>query len=521
MRRGNLLFRRNRVFECYLAALWLVCLYRAITQSIVHDEALTYQLYIAAPFSRIFHYFDANHHFLSTLLMRLSVAMFGLSEWSMRLPALAAAGLYFWVVYQIGMRMFRTAAVSWLAVGLLTLNPFVVDFLVAARGYGMALALFIYALTALIWYAQAKDGGNVQPRAVLVRAGIALALSIAANLVFAVPVVALVCLAVFRLRHSAAVPTPAVASTHSKKKRRKAASGRQKPAPNPVYAYFLAPFAAIGFLLFLTMPLDVATSGNFYVGASSIPDSLKSLASASLLYGSSLLPGGSLPFEGFPRTSHFMHLSSDAVAFVVAPLILITGAIVGFRRGDVLLLFTAGTGAGSAIILVLAHMLLDVPYPIDRTGIYFLVLVPLSMAGLAGSELAPARISRIPALLLYGFGVALVLRFTLEAEVRSFLTWRYDADTRRIADRLARAQSHPAPDSVSVGASWQLEPSLNFYRDEKRLLWMRPVERGSLRPGAGYYVIGSMDRPAVSTLGLKTIYEWPLSGAVLAVPAAP
>ena len=201
MRRGNLLFRRNRVFECYLAALWLVCLYRAITQSIVHDEALTYQLYIAAPFSRIFHYFDANHHFLSTLLMRLSVAMFGLSEWSMRLPALAAAGLYFWVVYQIGMRMFRTAAVSWLAVGLLTLNPFVVDFLVAARGYGMALALFIYALTALIWYAQAKDGGNVQPRAVLVRAGIALALSIAANLVFAVPVVALVCLAVFRLRH--------------------------------------------------------------------------------------------------------------------------------------------------------------------------------------------------------------------------------------------------------------------------------------------------------------------------------
>ena len=141
----------------YLAALWVVCLYRAITQSVTHDEALTYQLYVAAPFSRMFNYFDANHHFLNTLLMRLSVALFGVSEWSLRLPALAAAGLYFAVVYQIGVKMFRSAAVSLLAVALLTLNPFVLDFMVAARGYGMALALFTYALVVLVTYAREKD----------------------------------------------------------------------------------------------------------------------------------------------------------------------------------------------------------------------------------------------------------------------------------------------------------------------------------------------------------------------------
>ena len=72
----------------FLACLWLVCLYRAITQSIVHDEALTYELYIAAPLSCIFSYFDANHHFLNTLLMRLSVALVGVSEWALRVPAL-------------------------------------------------------------------------------------------------------------------------------------------------------------------------------------------------------------------------------------------------------------------------------------------------------------------------------------------------------------------------------------------------------------------------------------------------
>ena len=71
----------------FLACLWLVCLCRAITQSIVQNEALTYELYIAAPVSRIFSYFDANHHFLNTVLMRLSVALFGVSEWAPRLPA--------------------------------------------------------------------------------------------------------------------------------------------------------------------------------------------------------------------------------------------------------------------------------------------------------------------------------------------------------------------------------------------------------------------------------------------------
>jgi hypothetical protein len=35
---------REKAAKAFLAGLWLVCAYRAATQSIVHDEALTYQL---------------------------------------------------------------------------------------------------------------------------------------------------------------------------------------------------------------------------------------------------------------------------------------------------------------------------------------------------------------------------------------------------------------------------------------------------------------------------------------------
>src|SRR5437764_3126749 len=130
--------RRDVVLKAWLAAIWLVCLYRAITQSIVHDEALTYGFYLGAPVSQLFQYFSPNHHFLNTLLMKLSVSIFGISEWSMRLPALAGAALYLAAVYRLCARDFRGNAASFLAAALLTLNPFILDFMVAARGYGMA-----------------------------------------------------------------------------------------------------------------------------------------------------------------------------------------------------------------------------------------------------------------------------------------------------------------------------------------------------------------------------------------------
>jgi hypothetical protein len=94
-----------------LAALFTVCVYRAVTQSITHDEALTWELYLAGPASAIFHHFDANHHFLNTVLTRISAAVFGISELSLRLPALAGAALYFAAVERLA-RFFAGLGVS-------------------------------------------------------------------------------------------------------------------------------------------------------------------------------------------------------------------------------------------------------------------------------------------------------------------------------------------------------------------------------------------------------------------------
>jgi len=79
-----------------------------------------------------------------------------------------------------------------LAVCLLALNPLVLDFMVAARRYGMALALWM--ISAVLLLDESIQPGSSR-RTML--AGAALALSVTANLVFVLPAAALAAIAAF------------------------------------------------------------------------------------------------------------------------------------------------------------------------------------------------------------------------------------------------------------------------------------------------------------------------------------
>src|SRR5262249_54089449 len=129
-----------------LGGLLLLEVYRAATQSLTHDEAFTYQMYIAAPFGAMFTVYDANHHFLATLLMRLSTALFGSSELALRLPTLLACAWYFHTVFRLALLAFGDGWTLLLAAALAAGNPLMLDLLAAARGYGLALALLMCAI---------------------------------------------------------------------------------------------------------------------------------------------------------------------------------------------------------------------------------------------------------------------------------------------------------------------------------------------------------------------------------------
>lgn len=382
-----------------LILLFAVSVYRAVTQSIVYDEALTWELYIAGPFSAIFQHFDANHHFLNTLLMRLSTGIFGVSEWSMRLPALGGAALYFTAVYRLARSAFQEDWTFLLAVALLSLNPFVLDFMVAARGYGMGLALWMWAL-ALV-YEQTKSE-IPRPRE-LALAGSALALSVTANLIFVPPAAALAGMTVYFL--STKKPPEAA-------KRRKQ---KQSARKGPPWIWFTGPIVVIAVVFLLLAPVEDMKAEQFYTGAASIAESLRSLASVSLEH-SGPLRDGTAP-----------DLWRDVVAFGIAPLVLAGGLALGAVRRDRLLILAAGAAVFSAVALLLTHVVLGRPYPADRTGIYFLPLVMLVLIGLA----------RMVPVAPYVLGGLFVLLFAAEFNTRKFYVWDYDADTRTMGEYIA------------------------------------------------------------------------------------
>jgi hypothetical protein len=153
---------------CYLAA-------RAWIPSVTIDEASVFLTYATGSLSAGWSPTAANH-VLNTLLERLSWSIFGFNQVAMRVPALLGAVIYLGSAASICARLpgrpFRMLV--FLAV---VFNPFVLDYLVVARGYSLAVGLLLGAV-AVFWRVLDRERGTgLNGRCVL--ASILLALSVA------------------------------------------------------------------------------------------------------------------------------------------------------------------------------------------------------------------------------------------------------------------------------------------------------------------------------------------------------
>ena len=117
---------------------------RACIQSVTIDEADAFTAF-ATRDSGLMWYPVAQNHLLNTMLERLAWNIFGFNQVAMRLPALLGAAIYLVASIRIcsrfAGRLFRLAIFVCLAV-----NPFVLDYLVAARGYSLAVAFLLAAI---------------------------------------------------------------------------------------------------------------------------------------------------------------------------------------------------------------------------------------------------------------------------------------------------------------------------------------------------------------------------------------
>ena len=129
------------------AVVWMIA--RAAVQSITIDEADTYLVWAARPDPSHWEP-GSNNHILNSVLIRLTTSVFGPSHLTMRAPALLGGIVYVLVCCWLSVTLMRARVLCWALFVCLVFNPFAFDYLVAARGYSLAIAFLTCAIALLI-----------------------------------------------------------------------------------------------------------------------------------------------------------------------------------------------------------------------------------------------------------------------------------------------------------------------------------------------------------------------------------
>jgi len=489
-----------------VAAVFAVNVYRSTHQSITADEAFTWDWYIANPFQWILVVYNANNHVLHTLLCRLSVRALGLSELTMRLPSLAGGLFYLAFVYKLCRLLFNHLRTFLLAMTALTLNPFIMDYLSAARGYGMALGFFTAALYFVIrFFEDEREAANTN-RVIL--AAVLLGLSISANLVFLFPAIAVA----ITITGLGLIGAPGGARTRTLLW---------------MISRFWLPFAVLA-VVFLAVPLAHAKKDAFYYGGNSLLETTLSMVQQSFFH-----PDNAWRADTTPA---IIIRSIDIIARWAVPaiLVLVFAALIpvclrwlrarDFRalgaldRAYVVIAVVLAISLG---MLIAAHRLAGMAYPLDRTAIYLVALLTLEcMLLVAYLQNAPNLHPAIRILSSAPAVIALVI-FLRGFTTSYYYVWRYDAGTQRIFHLLEGQPQFNASKPMRVGADWRFDFSLNFYRQMYHADWLARVLRDPPPEAGGfdYYLLLPEDEESTRKLGLRVIYRDPISDQELAVPS--
>ena len=485
-----------------------VSVYRAKVQTIAHDEALTYEWFLDSGVYEVLRYNPANH-VLQTLLAKPVVKILGVSEFTLRIPTLFGAGVYLMAVYLLCRKLFGDGLLLVFSTAMLALNPQVLDFMAAARGYSLGLAGLAVAMYA---FARLAERGKFNPddaewRWGCMVASAALAMAVAANFTNIVPATCLALSFTF-----VALGGPAAVFQFRNRIVREFAK------------YFLFPGVASG--AFVLWPyLLQARMAQTKTQLDSAIDALRDTFTASLLYKWTedvVVLGSVAPLPGTWQAT-----VSDLGVYLLLPLLFcfaLLGLLLALRAPadsrqalHAQCRIFAAAAVGSVALTVVLHFLAKVNYPFSR---YCLFVIPLFTVGgiLAGREIS----MRFPSALLRSAGLLLLAIVTTDYAL-AFNTkfFRYNAQdviSRQVYDAIATdAQSHNLT-GVRVGGTWWYEPAVNFYRLRYRAKWMLPYDikdrsywwqsQGALEPAEyDYFVFIPACDPQLSGPQVRTIYH--------------
>jgi hypothetical protein len=507
MNRSDVLWRV--LSFCVLALSFGIAVYRARVQAIAHDEALEYEWFLDGGVYHVLAYNPANH-VLFTLLAKPIVWALGVNEFTLRAPSLIGTVIYLIATYLLCSRLFVGGVLLFVSVAMLCLNPQVLEFMPAARGYILGLGCLSIAMYI---FARLAGRGQFQPHDKEWRWGCAiasvlLALSVAANFTNVVPTVAL-------MLSFAAVALggfPALLKLVDRTHR-------------IFYQYLFVPGIAVGFCVlwpYLLQARPVQIKINFDKAS----DALRETFAASFLYKWTDAVVGNLGGVA-PSPGSWQARLSDLGGYLFLPLVFlfVLVSMILVRRApaesitnqDAQCRIFGGAAIGSVVLIALLHLLAKVDYPLSR---YCLFVIPLFTIG---SLLAARAVSlRFPRFYLKGAGLLIaaivVCDYGLSLQTAYFRYNAYDVISRELFQTITDDAKARGLMDVRVGGTWWYEPEINFYRRRYNAKWMKPYDikdrsyfwesPNSLAPADyDYYIFTPANDPGLTRPQARRIFE--------------
>ncbi len=438
------------VFLALFAFAWAVA--RACIQAVTGDEGETYNVWVATP--DVTHWYPAsNNHVLNSLLIRMFTSVFPLSPLSLRLPSLLGAALYIAIAYWLTKFLTRNWAVRFPLFICLVYNPFVFDFFVAARGYGLATAFLLAAIALPAWcYFEWPN----RPKTLIVASALSslsIVLSLTANFSFA-----FIDFFVYLLLTAAALL----------RARQSTDAGRK------LYTQVLAACVLPGFLILLFLPswtLLHWRAGQLFDGGTSLKETLHTVVEASLFRLNPLV-ANPIIYSALDAIKRFLIPAAGELALLQLVLLLIAfkrGAFkrAGHRRDERTLGLFALTALclGALVLALLAHQLgyalFRVLIPRHRTAVFIAPLVTLAIGAIASIRppSLPGRLTRYA--LLTVLSVTAVY-FLMCSRLTYFREWQYQEDVKRGYDVMSWYIHNRNVHDVEV--TWWYYGALHFYQ---------------------------------------------------------
>jgi hypothetical protein len=468
---------------------WVIL--RAWVQAITIDEAFTYLYFAAQPLHTVWEA-NSNNHVLNSLLMWIATHAFGPSNIAVRTPAMLGAALYVLVCYFLCKSITNKFSLRLALFICLTYNPFIFDFMVAARGYSLALAFLLAAIAAPVWN---RVHGRPSLLISCTMASLALGLSFTANFSFAfVDLAAFLAIGIWAIRR------------------------RKGESIASIAGFCVVP----GLLVALVVggyPLAHWRAGELWWGAHSLREMRLSLTQASF-YQLNPRFRGTFWYEAmdFLRPRLLRYLAILCCVQVVATRL--DGSWLQDDRSRWLGKFAAAlAGIATLPVLIswLAFRFYNLPLPLGRTGIFLVPLCTL-VAGVIGA--APAR-SVATQWLRRGITAVLICMacyFLLCLRLSYFREYQFNADVKDVYSVLARLNH--TYDVADVEATGLYVHSLNYYRVLSTRETFRQFELKvpELSTGRSIYVLsGVLWREFIDKERLMIVYRGNFSDVVVAV----